>query len=475
MAGITSYGVHLPRLRMPLNLLQAPGATPGVSEKTVAGFDEDSLTMAVSAAGQCLGGRDRRVVDQLHFVSTTPVFVEKSAAAIMARALNLRDDVLTVDHGGSLKGVAAALRAALDAVDTGRARAVLVAASDTRTAEPYSAQELYFGDAAAALLVTANGPLRLEAESVVNRPLYDVWRETGAATVRSWEDRFVVLHGYRAALETAWTHLLAGQEWDATGVDAFACFGPDAKSHAAVVRSLGLTREQVVDPLFGQVGNCGVAMTPLLLAQALVQAQPGQRLVTGFYGDGAHLMSWRLDAPLAPDPERVEVMQQLQARIALNAYRTYLQSRGLDVNTTPVQPTEGISATVHWREQDADIAFLGVRCQACGTEQFPPSRLCYGCQVRDSFDAVPLSVRRGHILSYTEDYFFPSAKPPLVAGMCEVEGGARVYLQLADYNGETLRTGLPVEFVFRKIHQAGGKPAYFWKSRLRHTPEIPDD
>lgn len=471
MAGIASYGVHLPRLRMPLNLIQTPAATPGPAEKAVAGFDEDSLTMAVSAAGQCLGGRDRAVVDQLHFVSTTPVFVEKSSAAIMARALNLRDDVLTVDHGGSLKGAGAALRAALDAVDAGRARAVLVAAADARTAEPYSAQELHFGDAAAALLVTADGPLRLEADSLVNRPLYDVWREAGADTVRSWEDRFVVQHGYRAALETAWGQLLAGREWDAAGVDAFACFGPDARSHAALARQLGLTREQVVDPLFGRIGNCGAAMTPLLLAQALAQAQPGQRLVTGFYGDGAHFMSWCLDSPLEPDPERMEVAQQLQARIPLNAYRTYLQSRGLDVNTAPVQPTEGISATVHWREQDADIAFLGARCRECGTEQFPPSRLCYGCQGRDCLEPVSLSRRRGHIASYTEDYFFPSATPPLVAGMCEVEGGARVYVQLADYNGEPLRTGLPVNFVFRKIHQAGGKPAYFWKSRLIQTPE----
>ena len=49
--------------------------------------------------------------------------------------------------------------------------------------------------------------------------------------------------------------------------------------------------------------------------------------------------------------------------------------------------------------------------------------------------------------------------------MCEVEGGARVYVQMTDATPDMLRCDLPVEFVFRKIHDAGKKPNYFWKSR----------
>ena len=49
--------------------------------------------------------------------------------------------------------------------------------------------------------------------------------------------------------------------------------------------------------------------------------------------------------------------------------------------------------------------------------------------------------------------------------MCEVDNGARVYLQMTDATTDMLCCDLPVEFVFRKIHDAGNKPNYFWKSR----------
>jgi len=466
MAGISSYGVHIPRLRMPLSLAQAAAGKPSSAEKALAGSDEDSLTMAVAAAAQCLSGQDRGLVDQLYLVSTTPVFAEKSAAAIAAQALNLHGGVLTVDYGASLKAGAAALRAAVDAVRGGTARAVLVAAADMRTAEPYSAQDLQFGDAAAAFLVTADGPLRLEADCALNRPLFDVWREADAATVRSWEERFVIQHGYHAALGAAVRQLLETQGLRPDAIDAFAAFAPDARSHQELVRRLGLEPARAVDPLFGRVGNCGAAMTPLLLAQALEQARAGDRLLAGFYGDGAHAMSWRLERALAPAPGRIPLARQLAARIPVMSYRTYLQCRGLDVNTPPVDPANGISATVHFREQEADIAFTGARCRGCGTEHFPPTRVCYRCHRRDDFEPAPLAQRGGRVASYTKDHFFPAARSPVVAGMCEVEGGARVYVQMADYNGEPLRVGQPVEFVFRRIHRAGGKPAYFWKSRL---------
>jgi len=68
-------------------------------------------------------------------------------------------------------------------------------------------------------------------------------------------------------------------------------------------------------------------------------------------------------------------------------------------------------------------------------------------------------------MSYSFDYFFPSPEPPVIVGVCEVDNGARVYLQMTDASTDMLRCDLAVEFVFRKIHDAGNKPNYFWKSR----------
>jgi len=469
MSGISSIGIHIPRLRLPLSLINAPDAKPSRAEKAVAGFDEDVITMAVSAARDCLRNAESGPVDGLYLATTTSPFSEKSAAAIVAKALNYSEHVFTADFGASLRSSAAALRAAMDAVAAGRAQRVLVIASDIRTAEPYSAQEQQLGDAAVALLVDANGALRLESDAVVSRQLYDVWREDGAATLRSWEDRFILKHGYQEGVVAAMASLAARGGPAVGSVRYLACYAPDFRSYRSLGRHLGYDAQQLVQPLFGRVGNCGVAMVPLLLAQAVDDMTAGERLVTVSYGDGAHAMSWILDA--AGHLGQSSLSRQLGARLQMRSYRHYLQCRGLDVNRVPVNPAEGISATTSFREQDADIAFLAARCLACGTEQFPPTRLCYRCHEQDNLETAPLSSRRAHVASYTRDYFFPSPVPPVVAGMCEVEGGARVYVQMADYDNRELHTGMPVEFVFRRIHKAGGKPAYFWKSRLIDSTE----
>ncbi len=45
----------------------------------------------------------------------------------------------------------------------------------------------------------------------------------------------------------------------------------------------------------------------------------------------------------------------------------------------------------------------------------------------------------------------------------QTEGGCRVQLQMTDADPKEVKLDLPVEFAFRKIHEAGGTPNYFWK------------
>ncbi len=471
MAGISACGVHVPRMRLPLSLIHAPDQPPSVHEKAVAGADEDVVTMAVAAGNDCLAGCDPAGIDHVYLASTSSFFTEKSAAAIVAKALGLRPDVVTVDYGSSLRGSATALRAAVSAVASGAARAVLVVTSDVRTAEPYSAMEADLGDAAVAFVIEADAPLRLEVDGAASRQAFDVWREDGAGSLRSWEDRFVVRYGYFEPVIAAWDQLRRESGLEPSLIQHLALHAPDRRSHLELAQQLGFRTEQVVDSLFGRVGNCGSAFAPLLLAIAAWRAQPGERILSCFAGDGAHLMSWVLDRPLARSSTLDE---QLKRRIMLRSYRQYLKCRGLDGGGADRKSADGISATVSYRDQDADIGFTGVRCRRCETEQFPPARVCYRCFARDDFEPVALARRRGVLLSYSKDYFFPSPMPPVVAGVCALGGSARAYLQLADYGGEELRTGLPVEFVFRRIHASGGRPAWFWKSRLIALQEVHD-
>src|SRR5262249_25571902 len=198
MVGITAYAAYIPWLRLQLAAIAGGGrkAGGGGGEKAVANFDEDSVTMALAAATNCLEGIDRAAVDGVLFASTSYAYKEKQAASIVAKALDLRRDVVTADLGDSLRCGTTALRAAIDSVKAGSARNVLVLASDCRPAAPRSALERNFGDGAAAFLIGDTDVVAsVDHQQFISDEIIDVWRTDGEPFVRSWEDRFVVEHG----------------------------------------------------------------------------------------------------------------------------------------------------------------------------------------------------------------------------------------------------------------------------------------
>ena len=132
MSGIRAYGAYIPATRLPLSLIQGRPAKEGGPEKAVAYDDEDAVTMAVAAAIDCLTGIDRSEIDGVMFASTSYTLKEKQGAAVIAKALDLRRDVLTTDFSGSLRSGTSAIEAASNAVAAGTAKNVLVVASDCR-------------------------------------------------------------------------------------------------------------------------------------------------------------------------------------------------------------------------------------------------------------------------------------------------------------------------------------------------------
>ncbi len=162
MTGITAYGAYIPRLRLQrkaiaqANAWFAPnlmGAAKG--ERAMANFDEDAVTMAVEAGRDCLPAadpvKDRAFVDAVTFASTTMPFSDRQNAGIVAAALNLSDEISSIDVSSSQRAGTSAVIAALDAVKAGRAKAPLVVAGENRKTRAASSQEMAYGDAGAAL------------------------------------------------------------------------------------------------------------------------------------------------------------------------------------------------------------------------------------------------------------------------------------------------------------------------------------
>ena len=104
MIGIVSYGAYLPRLRLNKKAIAMANAwmDPALlahakGERAMANWDEDSVTMAVEAARDCLAGQDRGRVGALYLASTSPPFADRQNAGIVAGALNFFQPMRTPD------------------------------------------------------------------------------------------------------------------------------------------------------------------------------------------------------------------------------------------------------------------------------------------------------------------------------------------------------------------------------------------
>ena len=464
MIGIISYGAYVPPTRLAFATIGGRPAKEGGPEKAVAWNDEDAVTMAMTASVNCLRGFDREQVDGVFFACTTYPFAEKQGAAMLARGLDLPRGVRTSDFSGSLRAGTSALRAAVDAVCAGSSRRVLVVASDCRMGAPGSGLEMNFGDAAVAFLVGEGDALAsLDDAFAVSDELVDVWRTAGDPFVHAWEDRFVVQEGYTPRLVEGVRGLLERSGAAASDFTKVVLYAPDSRSHGGAARALKLDKDQLQDPLFGRLGNSGCSFVLVQLAHALETAKPGDRILAAGYGDGAEALAFSVSEHVEKLDERRGVSWHLERRRGVKSYDRYLKARNLQRGEYEAPRDQGLSATIHFRERDEDVSFVGHKCQSCGAVQFPQQRVCETCFSKDQFDRYRLSDKVGKVLTYTFDFFFPTPDPPTVVTICDVDG-ARVHIQLVNIAPDDVKLDMPVEFELRRIHQSGGRPNYYWKA-----------
>lgn len=461
--GITSYGAYVPWNRL------GPGTNSWIAstERTVASFDEDSITMAVAAATNCLGGFPRQDIQALYFASTTPPYREKSNATTVSVAADLPFETLSMDFSDSLRAGTAALQAALDAVKGGSARQVLLAAADMRVPQPRSEFEPIFGDGAAALLIgTSNVVAQLEDSYAVSHEMLDVWRADGDAFVRTWEDRFVVEEGYLKVLPQVVSKLLDRNRLGSKDITRAVFYAPDSRRHVEMARKLGFDpKTQVQEPLFSTIGNTGAAFVPMMLASALEQAKAGDRILLANYGNGADAFLFRVTEEIEAVRNRRGVGAYIQSKRILPDYETYAAWRGLIDKAPPTRrpPLRPPSPSAMHREEGKNIRFHGTKCKRCGYPQYPPQRICTRCHAKDEFEDYRFSDKKAKVFTYALDRLGPTLDPPLVVSVIDFDGGGRMFSIMTDRDASKVEIGMPVEMTFRKFYSSEGIHNYYWK------------
>ena len=463
MPGISAYGAYVPRYRLGAET----DGWDSAGQRSVANFDEDSVSMAVAAAIDCLNGREREEIDGLLFATTTPPYAEKQCASIIATALDLRRDIFTADITDVLRAGTTALKSALDSVAAGSAKNVLMVASDNRQGPPKSEAERNSGDGAVAFIISEDAVIAEQAGSyTITENMMDTWRSAGDQFVRSWEDRFAIEEGLERIMGEAVSGFIEKEGVSVKDVAKLALYSPDARRHGQLARHLGFQPEQVQDPLFGRMGNTGAAFPLMLLAGALEDGSPGQLLLTVAYGDGSDVLGFRTTSKVGERGHGLGVSGFLDSGQVLDSYETYAKWRNVwltDSSSRRPDP-QSPSVTALWRESDQNIKFHGGVCNQCGYVQYPPQRVCVECQSRDDSTPIRLSDKLGTVFTYSLDYLAGTVDTPLAVVVVDFEPGGRVLCMMTDREVGEVQIGMPVQMSFRKLRVVNGIHNYYWKA-----------
>jgi len=472
--GILRYGAYVPMRRLQRKTMVAANSwfngalkSQGKGERAMANWDEDSVTMAVAAARDCLGDFARENLAAVHLASTTLPFADRLNAGIVAGALNLAESVAGHDHSASQR---AGLSALADALNASKGP-VLVTAAEKRRTKAASPLELSSGDGAAALLV-GEGDVVAELVAHANRTVdfVDHYRGDGVAYDYTWEERWIRDEGYNKIVPATLKDLFAKAGVTGADIAHFCMPCTLAKVAGPIAKKAGIPDTAVRDNLALVCGDTGAAHALVMFAHALESAKPGELILVVAFGQGCDALLFRATDKIASAKPARGVSGFLARRREETNYQKFLafndtiqMERGM---RSELDKATALSSL--YRNRDTITGFMGGKCNVCGTLQFPKSNICVNpnCNAFHSQEPQPFSDLEGRIMSYTADNLTYSADPPACYGMVQFDAGGRVMIDFTDVTPDDIDVGRKMDMVFRIKDYDGqrGFTRYFWKA-----------
>ncbi len=478
MIGIVGFGGYVPRLRLSrravvdANAWYAPQfAGKAKGSRAMANFDEDSLTMAVAAARDCLGtGGDRSHVAGVYLASGTLPFVERLNAGIVAEALTLDETIEAVDLGGAQRSALSAVSLALGKAGTSGGTRLVIAA-DNRKTRAASAQELDYADGAAALLLgTKNIVAEFLGSGTITADFVDHFRAAGEDIDYHWEERWVRDEGLSKIAPKAIAAALTHAKVEAGKIDHFIFPSTFARIDRQLAKTCGIRADAVVDSLAEGIGDTGTAHALLLLAHTLEKAKPGALILVAQFGSGTEAMVFRVTDAIKSFRPAKGVAQWIARGVEEKNYTKFLSFNDqlrLERGMRGEQDRK-TALTTAWRERQAILGLVAGRCEVTGSVHFPPSRLSHdqGKPLLDTQRPYKLADRKGRVLSWSAEYLSFHKSPPHTYGQVDFEGGGRILMEFTDVAKGDIASDTEVEMVFRvkDVDDRRGYTRYFWKA-----------
>lgn len=482
MAGISAFGGYVPRLRLARSAIanHHAWADPGIrgrgkGERSICNWDEDAVTLGVEAARDCLADRGERdaLPDAIYFASTSFPFTDRQNAGILATALGLDGDRVSLDVTGSQRAGTSALFQALAAVSGGLMDEALVVASDKRRSKAASPGEFAYGDGAAAVTVSADaGLLEFLGGHTATHDFVDHFRAAGEEFDYTWEERWIRDEGLAKLVPPAIDAALARAGVAAGDVDHLCMPSTIGRAVAGIAKTCGIAAEAVRDNLAANLGETGAAHALVMLLHALEgDVKPGETVVVAAFGQGVDVLVFRATEALAKASERRGVRGHLADGRTTDNYAMYLAFNDL-VTLEKGMRAEGqdfkTALSVTYRKRDMLLGLVGGKCTRCGTLQFPRSEVCVNpqCGAHHTQEPHPFRDEPARVLSWSADYLAYIPNPPSHYGMITFDNGGRFMTDFTDVDVGDLDVGTSVRMMFRVKSRDGqrGFVRYFWKA-----------
>jgi hydroxymethylglutaryl-CoA synthase len=307
MAGIAGYGAYIPRKRIRTEeIARQWGKDPGVierglllEEKSVPGFDEDTITISVAAGHGAIdrAGVDPQKIGALYIGSESHPYAVKPSGTVVAEALGIGPEVHIADFEFACKAGTEAMFVALGLVEAGRVQYAMAIGADTSQGAPGDALEFSASAGGAAYVFGVDHVVAEVVETYsYTSDTPDFWRREG---------EFYPRHGGRFTGEPAYfKHVLTASRaiMEKTGLTAgdfaYAVFHmPNGKFPLTAGKQLGFREEQLETGwVVPTMGNTYSGSSPTGLAAILDIAEPDDLILITSFGSGAGSDSFVLKA-----------------------------------------------------------------------------------------------------------------------------------------------------------------------------------
>jgi hydroxymethylglutaryl-CoA synthase len=337
--GIVGYGAYVPRFRLPGSEVARVwtggyGGAP-VTEKAVAGPDEDVTTMSIEAARNALAraGIDPKALRAVWIGSESHPYAVKPTSTIVAESIGASPNIQAADWEFACKAGTEAVQASIGIVGSGMGQYTLSIGMDTAQSRPGDALEYTAASGGAGFII---GPA--EESVAVYQGSYsfvtdtpDFWRRADES-YPSHGERFTGEPAYFNHVLSAGSKLMEMMGTTAADYQHAVFHQPNVKFPQRAAAQLGFKDEQIRNGLLAdKIGNVYSGSCMIGLTAILDVAQPGDRILMVSYGSGAGSDSFdlRVTDRVLEVRDRAPKTTDYIARRTVIDYATYTRFRGL--------------------------------------------------------------------------------------------------------------------------------------------------